>query len=512
MSTLRSTSKIQAYLPQLLVLSGLVAFFGYYSTERLIARDEGFYIIAAQLVAQGKTLYLDFFYPQMPLLPYLYGKWMQIVGFSWENARLLSAVFTAMLGALIFSAIRKKTNTLWGLFGLYFFCLSTLVFPWYITVKTYAFSNLCLFAAYMLVDREARTHVGKALFLAGALLGAAVDARLFFVALTPVLMALILFRNWKTAERWSSQLYFLFGFGIAVSPNLYFMLNDFSTYWFNNMGYHMERSDQTFAASLRSKQTILRVLTGFKESRKFVAYQFPILLYMNILYALYCVYKRKLPDGALLIAIGLFVVNFLPTPSYVQYFSTLVPFLAVGLVLFLAEVAPLAFTRSKVLGAFGVLSFAPLAIYYGAYTHIDMDRYARTGEGVIGIRNREMAKDWRLETVNEVAKKIDAITQPGEIILSQWPGYLLETHAQVHPGTEDHFGIRAAAKLTEDEKQRYKVISSADIKELLARRSVRIFVATKRTVNNSYRKALAEGGYKVVDRVHDVLIYSNDLS
>ena len=40
--------------------------------ERLIARDEGFYTYAAQLILEGKHPYIDFFYPQMPLLPYLY--------------------------------------------------------------------------------------------------------------------------------------------------------------------------------------------------------------------------------------------------------------------------------------------------------------------------------------------------------------------------------------------------------------------------------------------------------
>ena len=48
----------------------------------LVDPDEGMYPLNARLVLEGKVPYRDFHYPQMPLLPYLYGAWMRLTGVS----------------------------------------------------------------------------------------------------------------------------------------------------------------------------------------------------------------------------------------------------------------------------------------------------------------------------------------------------------------------------------------------------------------------------------------------
>ncbi len=50
------------------------------SRVRPIDGDEGYYATAARLVSHGRTPYLDFFYPQMPLLPYVYAPAFKVVG------------------------------------------------------------------------------------------------------------------------------------------------------------------------------------------------------------------------------------------------------------------------------------------------------------------------------------------------------------------------------------------------------------------------------------------------
>src|ERR1700740_731179 len=52
----------------MLYLAGLV----HYAQVRPIDGDEGYYTTAARLVWEGKTPYRAFFYPQGPLLPYIY--------------------------------------------------------------------------------------------------------------------------------------------------------------------------------------------------------------------------------------------------------------------------------------------------------------------------------------------------------------------------------------------------------------------------------------------------------
>src|SRR2546430_10099914 len=72
------------------------------SLYRIVDGDEGTYLLVSRLVAEGQLPYHDFFYPQMFLLPYVYGAWMKLVGYSWYGARLLSAVFSVMLGLLVY--------------------------------------------------------------------------------------------------------------------------------------------------------------------------------------------------------------------------------------------------------------------------------------------------------------------------------------------------------------------------------------------------------------------------
>src|SRR2546427_1800992 len=45
---------------------------------RLADDDEGTYLLVSRLVMHGQIPFHDFFYPQMFLLPYVYGAWMKL--------------------------------------------------------------------------------------------------------------------------------------------------------------------------------------------------------------------------------------------------------------------------------------------------------------------------------------------------------------------------------------------------------------------------------------------------
>ena len=80
------------------VATGLLAFFLVTALSRLIAQDEGFYVLAAALVGEGRIPYVEFFYPQMPYLPYLLKTGFVFLGEDWVGARLTSALFGAGSG------------------------------------------------------------------------------------------------------------------------------------------------------------------------------------------------------------------------------------------------------------------------------------------------------------------------------------------------------------------------------------------------------------------------------
>jgi len=83
-------------------LSGLVILLGagliLYSQTYAFAWDEGFHLLAAQLILHGMRPYLDFFHAQTPLYAYWNSFWMRLFGDTWRTAHIVSAFCT--IGAL----------------------------------------------------------------------------------------------------------------------------------------------------------------------------------------------------------------------------------------------------------------------------------------------------------------------------------------------------------------------------------------------------------------------------
>src|ERR1700757_2697643 len=126
-----------------LVLLVQAAFFFYVSQHRLVDDDEGYYLLASRLVIEHKTPYLDFFFQQAPLLPYVFAAWFKLAGISWVSARVFCALLSTLVGAL--------------------------VFPWFPIVKTFALAMLFLFPAYMICARLSHATPSWHVAAAGAL-------------------------------------------------------------------------------------------------------------------------------------------------------------------------------------------------------------------------------------------------------------------------------------------------------------------------------------------------------
>src|SRR5207247_11194923 len=115
------------------------------SLYRIVDGDEGTYLLVSRLVAEGQLPYHDFFYPQMFLLPYVYGAWVKLVGYSWYGARLLSAVFSVMLGLLVY----RQTALVAGaprcdVLAVVLLTFSSLAFGWDPLIETLVLATLLL--------------------------------------------------------------------------------------------------------------------------------------------------------------------------------------------------------------------------------------------------------------------------------------------------------------------------------------------------------------------------------
>ena len=110
--------------------------------------DEGFYALVSSEVMHGKLLYRDIAYTQTPLLPYLQGVALSVIGFGVFEQRLLNVLLaTAALG-LTLHLWRKRglsTSEVLPLASLWIFALPIL---YYCTIgKTYAMTQLALVVA-----------------------------------------------------------------------------------------------------------------------------------------------------------------------------------------------------------------------------------------------------------------------------------------------------------------------------------------------------------------------------
>ncbi len=123
------------------------AFFTFIAWHRFVDGDEGFYLLASRLVLEHKRPYLDFFYTQAPLLPYVYGSWMHFAGVTWLSAKLFAALLTALLGSLLAAEVLHVTEKwLAAVVAVVLFATSTLIFAFYPVVKTYSLAALLLFS------------------------------------------------------------------------------------------------------------------------------------------------------------------------------------------------------------------------------------------------------------------------------------------------------------------------------------------------------------------------------
>jgi hypothetical protein len=483
---------------------------------RVLDGDEGFYALSAKLVADGRVPYRDFWFLQAPLLPYVYGVWNKVLGESWYSLRLLSAFLTIAIGVLLYRHVAKRVSSrIMGLVAVLLFASSSLMFVWYSTIKTYALSTLLLFAAYVLVaeaDRADQDEVpsGWRWLLAGALTGLAIDVRLLFAPVALVFAFYALRPGGGIRKRAAGVASLSGGLVLGLLPSIYLFALDPGRFYFDTLGYQRTRSHRQFLDSAlpQKLRTVGAVFSGKP--------QLAATIIASLALVALCVIRRRRPPLAIAIAAVLGVVSLLPTPTYPQYFSTLVPFLVVG-TLELVHVVRSSGTigydqRRRMLQAVAlaaVLCYLAVGLY-ALEQSVDAPQRSRQ---ISGIR-----------TAQAVADAIDKHARPGEEVLSFWPGYLYGTHAKPVPGFENDFGALAveSGRLSSNRAARYKLLSFDGMQQAIRSRRARLVVLATppaslppSAINGSgavtrlrpWRSLLVRSGYRPLTQVRFVTIF-----
>lgn len=252
----------------LVIFAALLSIFLMAALSRMIARDEGFYLVAAKLLLHGMYPYSDFFYPQMPGYAYLFSGWFLLTEVSWLSARILCALLATGVGCLVAYAVGRTYGREAALAAVVMIAAHSLVVPWYTIAKPYAAAVFCLLVAYI----GAGQGGSRGAFVSGAAIGAAALLRLHFVLLLPLVCLHVAIQD---PRLWRSV---LVGFCVALVPALFHFIISPESFWFNNVGYHLLRSELTWDEAFSKKLRVVEVLLGLREARIFDSFQLLVLL------------------------------------------------------------------------------------------------------------------------------------------------------------------------------------------------------------------------------------------
>ena len=319
-----------------LVLCGIVSLIGFglivYARTAAFAWDEGFHLVAAQMIGAGKRPYLDFCFPQTPLNAYWNAGWMRVFGESWRTAHTVAALLTC--GAVMLTAdfvfTRLPVNA-WrfaaALTAALTVGLNVMVVQFGTIGQAY---GLCLFlivAAFrcviVAVDRENLLWPLGAGFLASA----AAMSSLLTALVAPVLLIWILIYN-RAGNRWTKFAAFVAGAAVPLLPLIWLFAMGPRQVVFGVIQYNLLYRQVHWEGAVRHD---LEVMAAWLDSSQ------ALLLGLLAVTGLLFIYFRSQWDrerraelylcGWIPVALAAIICN--AHPTFERYFLLTVPFLAI---------------------------------------------------------------------------------------------------------------------------------------------------------------------------------------
>lgn len=208
-----------------------------YSQTWAYTGDEGFHLLAAQLIRHGMRPYLDFCFPQAPLNAFWNAGWMALLGESWRVPHFISALLT--IGAVGLTAdyvlrafpIEGRWRIAAAVAAALLAGLNAQVFGYGPVAQAYGMCLFCMFAAFRLSVREGTMSAAGT----GLLASAATAASLLAAPLAPILF---LWTLWRGAGRWKRGAAFLAAATLPWLPVGWLLMEGPRQTWFNLVEYH----------------------------------------------------------------------------------------------------------------------------------------------------------------------------------------------------------------------------------------------------------------------------------
>ncbi len=427
------------------LIAGLYAVvFLIYSVTWAFTWDEGYHLLASQLMAGGKLPYLDFCFPQTPLNAYWNAGWMRLLGFYWRVPHAFAALFTIGAAGLAarFVLLRFPVASWRGaaaLSALLLTGLNAMVFI-FGPLQAYGISMFMLVAAFRVAVREVDREGLLGAAAVGLLAGTAAASTLLSAAAAPVLILWMLYYN-RAGGRWGKLCGFAVGAVVPLAPVVWLASKGPRQTWFNLVQYHTTFRKLYWPETTRHD---LEVLTSWIDSGQ--ALMLGLLAVAGLIY----IARRSQWPAALKaefylcgwLAVALSAEVARAHPTFPRYFVLAVPFLAI-----LATVG---------LYAVGSRVLEP-----------DKPRWAVVALGVVmllglgkALYDRDQVSDhW--DSYERLAKKVDEVTPRDALLFADEPIYFL-TRRVPPPGLE--LSNSHKADLGPQENALLHILTEADVK------------------------------------------------
>jgi len=464
---------------------------------RLIDYDEGSYLSAARSVRQGNLPYLDFFYPQMPYLPYAYCLVSQYGFSSLFLGRLISALAGIFLSLILFWFVYKFTkDTGLSLLAFFLYSLHGLTINWHSVVKTLAFSDLFafisfVFFAWYLFSKENNKYLK--VFLSGIFIGISYNFRLtfFFMFLLEGIMIFVL-TSPRTIQKKILDVTCLFsGAILSSSLAIFLFFKNPTAFIFGNIGYHQVWGLKSIRMTLTTKIVTLGKFVFYPQDLFLLA-----LTTISIIWLVQRLWNKKKAtseDNIILLtcAISLMVVSvcFFMSPTQFQYYEQALPYILISSLPALGKLQLYGERKKIIIPAIASLYLLFLIPFIMIFLFI----------------SREKDKSFQIREVKKVTQVVQENSKPGEMILSGWPAYAVLSNREAVPGLET-WGWEIIPFMTTEEKDNLKLIDSSGIEQVIWNKKVRLIVDEPWFLSNF--ENLIQANYDLIKVESFVKIYT----
>jgi hypothetical protein len=470
----------------------LAAVFVFYRTAE---GDEGFYLAAAQRVANGMTLYADFFFPQGPLMPLVFA-----VFSGWGMTSLLLLRLLALFAGLLltyqtYRIVREHTgDDRTALTAAYLMAFSGMFLAWHSVFKPFVFVDLFLLLSfgYLLRAETTEKRLCWNAFLSMLFLSTAVNFRSIFLLLLPLYLYFIL-KSTKRPGEGSGRTLLMMLAGVIVPsiPALVLFLKAPGNFWFDNVIFHLYREPITpFSALVLHKVTVFG---------KFLALPQTILLLGALLGGWYLL-KHKVVENsimyrrALLLAVLICAICLIPTPVHLQYFQEAMPYLIIAAL-------PVFVLINRTEGLKALRRSATLLYAVGAIPFVWLF--------IVSPLPRNTR--FELPQLRSVVAEVQARSSANDTLLSEWAGYAALSQRPQLSGSE-HVGFYFLLAVDSEVYGRNHLLMNDDIVKALQQKRPKLVVVDYKVypewqgaLDSNYRLASTIGETMLYERNHDTL-------